>query len=134
MATVQLTVFKSEQVYLDAEVFPINAGNELREEGIQLQVWDVWLHPGIGRNIWEKETGHLTPVFSGVLSCNQTVIPTASGEDLCGSAPARPSIHQHIDHAWSRRSQAIDKFKYGGDDGVNLGAPQQTVLPLAPVH
>ena len=50
MATVQLTVFKSEQVYLDAEVFPINAGNELREEGIQLQVWDVWLHPEMGRN------------------------------------------------------------------------------------
>ena len=45
MATVQLTVFKSEQVYLDAEVFPINAGYELSEEGIQLQVWDVWLYP-----------------------------------------------------------------------------------------
>ena len=43
MATVQLTVFKSEQVYLDAEVFPINAGYELHEEDIQLQVWDVWL-------------------------------------------------------------------------------------------
>ena len=51
MATVQLTVFKSEQVYLDAEVFPINAGDELRKEGIQLQVWDVWLYPGMARNI-----------------------------------------------------------------------------------
>ena len=53
MATVQLTVFKSEQVYLDAEVSPINAGYELHEEDIQLQVWDVWLqHQEIGRNIW----------------------------------------------------------------------------------
>ena len=72
MATVQLTVLKSERAYLDAEVFPINAGYELRDEGIQLQVWDVWLHPEMGRNIREKEPIYLTSVLSGVLSCNQT--------------------------------------------------------------
>ena len=69
-----------------------------------------------------------------VLRCNRVIISTASGEDLCGSVPARHQIHQHIDYAWSRRSQDIDKFKYGGDDGVNLCAPQRTVLPSAPVH
>ena len=236
MATVQLTVLKSERAYLNAEVFPINAGYELREEGIQLQVWDVWLHPEMGRNIREKEPTYLTSVLSGVLSCNQTangatehavrrkiapdgqiarqplrtrcaadqlieredykceeeeenrcqevgrddwpenhpvlfcdtalyglvvrfvparchskccsfdawcevaqdpvlllsrqnpntgsspvrrdnrvIISTASGEDLCGSVPARHQIHQHIDYAWSRSIQDIDKFKYGGD-------------------
>ena len=77
MATVQLTVFKSEQVYLDAEVFPINAGYELHEEDIQLQVWDVWLQQQeIGRNIWEEKPVNLTSVLSGVLSCNQTTTAT----------------------------------------------------------
>ena len=77
MATVQLTVFKSEQVYLDAEVFPINAGYELHEEDIQLQVWDVWLQQQeIGRNIWEEKPVNLTSVLVGVLLCNQTATAT----------------------------------------------------------
>ena len=32
-----------------------------------------------------------------VLRCNRVIISTASGEDLCGSVPARHQIHQHID-------------------------------------
>ena len=63
-------------------------------------------------------------VSSLFLSCYQEIISTASGEDLCGSVPARHQIHQHIDYARSRRVQEMDKFKYGGDDGVNLCAPQ----------
>ena len=69
-----------------------------------------------------------------VLRCNRVIISTASGEDLCGSVPARHQIHQDIDYTWSRKIQDIDKFKYGGDDGVNLCAPQRTVLPLVSVH
>ena len=77
MVTVQLTVFKNEQVYLDAEVFPINAGYELHEEDIQLQVWNVWLQQQeTGRNIWEEKPVNLTSVLSGVLSCNQTTTAT----------------------------------------------------------
>ena len=34
-----------------------------------------------------------------VLRCNRVIISTASGEDLCGSVPARHQIHQHIDYA-----------------------------------
>ena len=77
MATVQLTVFKSEQVYLNAEVFPINAGYELRKEGIQLQVWDVWLHQEARRNICGKNTANVTSALSGVLLCNQKTTATA---------------------------------------------------------
>ena len=70
--------------------------------------------------------GKCWPEFGSslVLSCNQVIISTASGEDLCGSVPARHQIHQHNDYAWSKRIQDNDKFKYGGDDGVNLRAPQ----------
>ena len=82
MATVQLTVFKSEADYFEREVplmvfesdtgdfeaeAPVSSASfELQSEDMQLHKWDVWLSDGKGINKHIKDNLQCVPQRTGV--------------------------------------------------------------------